>query len=819
MKTLTYQDLLDDCLNPTDANNEPILNAQGNRVSFQSLEELKSYVVSLSSTICENRKNKLQKLKECQMSVRTEAANLRHSIKTLLNDIPSFCGGLANTISELDRDKIIKDCSEILNVLEEYESNISILCERFEHGKIRISSIGQARQGKSTFTQLYTGLGEELIPTHEGDVDTTGTVCVLQHTETDATSYSIEYYKEQDVLDTINYYIEQIRISKNDPQWKLCGISEFTSINQLKPLIGKFDVNKIDENCKSGNTVGIKIISGLRPYFQEPSGDVKWYECLTGRKVSSSSIEEVRKHMLMYDPSLLYLATKRIDILCKFKKNSQLFQNFEVVDTKGGGTKAGLAVNNEILSSIQNSDAVFSICLLENSTDYGIYEDLLRPRYKNNEVFMQKHFVILNPREGTSIDNGRKVMSAYNLCNIAYGNSLVDDNAKDFAELVIANMLLRIATLVDNFDKDRIAKCNEAQIIINERINSLRSIIAGIEPFLFDEKCALGNKVVEFVRNARKYIENKLVESNSEQATKKTYKDFYKERATLYELITNDNVITDIDKLKKNSKKPEIADNMQDDDLVQKEIEEALKVVYEKLSPSIKLNEEHVGQYIEEKTILLVRRISRSVNYLSQQKEIGESIRREIFNKLWECFKLDVIFAVKDWTDSHVMSCNFFDGLCAVNEPMVNSPLSNIDLIHPYNVLRCYFKGDQTIKDDPEFQMQEKFEYGASDDIYINNNRLRYALSKEMYRTKLHELLVKHYNQSFDVVPKLCKEVRKLLTGDLRIADECYPFYSLHNEILDDSDRAKIELSNRWVDISKANASIKNLSISEFNIE
>ena len=508
MKTLTYQELLADCLKPTDANNNPFLDAQSNQISFQDLEELKSYVVNLSSTICENRRSKKDDIKKCQKIISTEAAKLRKSIKTFIEDIPSFCGGLANTVSESEKNRIINECTEILDALDVYESNISILCDRFEHGKIRISSIGQARQGKSTFTQLYTGLDNELIPTNEGDKDTTGTVCVLQHTETETMSYRIEYYKEQEVLDTLNYYIKQIRDAKKDSQWKLGGIYEFTSINQLIPLIGKFEVNKIDENCESGKTVGAKILSGLSPYFKTPIGDIKWYNCLTGKQAPVSSLEEVRKHMLMYDPSLLYLATKRIDILCRFPKNGQLFQHFEVVDTKGGGTKAGLAVNNEILSSIQNSDAVFSVCLLENSTDYGIYEDLLRPNYKNDEVFMQKHFVILNPREGTTLDNGRNIMSNYNLCNIAYGNSLVDDKAESFSDLVVANMLLRIATLVDKFDKDRIKKCNEAQCIINKRINSLCSLVSGFEPFLFDEKSALSYKVIEFVKNAREYIES-----------------------------------------------------------------------------------------------------------------------------------------------------------------------------------------------------------------------------------------------------------------------------------------------------------------------
>lgn len=818
MKTLTYQELLADCLKPTDANNNPILDAQGNQISFQDLEELKSYVVNLSSTICENRRSKKDDIKKCQKIISTEAAKLRKSIKTFIEDIPSFCGGLANTVSESEKNRIINECTEILDALDVYESNISILCDRFEHGKIRISSIGQARQGKSTFTQLYTGLDNELIPTNEGDKDTTGTVCVLQHTETETMSYRIEYYKEQEVLDTLNYYIKQIRDAKKDSQWKLGGIYEFTSINQLIPLIGKFEVNKIDENCESGKTVGAKILSGLSPYFKTPIGDIKWYNCLTGKQAPVSSLEEVRKHMLMYDPSLLYLATKRIDILCRFPKNGQLFQHFEVVDTKGGGTKAGLAVNNEILSSIQNSDAVFSVCLLENSTDYGIYEDLLRPNYKNDEVFMQKHFVILNPREGTTLDNGRNIMSNYNLCNIAYGNSLVDDKAERFSDLVVANMLLRIATLVDKFDKDRIKKCNEAQCIINERINSLCSLVSGFEPFLFDEKSALSYKVIEFVKNAREYIE-KLLKNDPTQASKKTYKDFYTEKATLYELITNDNIIANIDDLKLDPKKPKMSDNLQEEDLVQKEITEALSVVYDKLIPSIKLNEEHAGQYIEEKTILLVRRISRSVNNLSQQKEIGEIIRREIFNNLWKIFNLNVIFHEEVWTDSLVKSCGFFDGLNAVNVPMVNSPLSNIDLIHPYNVLRCYFKGDQSIKEDPKFEIQEKFDYGINDERYINDTRLQYFLSKETYKTKLHDLLVKHYNQSFDVIPKLCKEIRKLLTGDVFIADECYPFYSLHNEILDDTDRKKIDLSKTWKKISEANASITNLSISTLKID
>ena len=92
MKTLTYKDLLADCLKPTDANDNPILDAQGNQISFQNLEELKSYVENLSSTICNNRISKKEELKKCQETIRTEATNLRESIKTIIEGIPCFCG-------------------------------------------------------------------------------------------------------------------------------------------------------------------------------------------------------------------------------------------------------------------------------------------------------------------------------------------------------------------------------------------------------------------------------------------------------------------------------------------------------------------------------------------------------------------------------------------------------------------------------------------------------------------------------------------------------------------------------------------------------
>ncbi|MBO5628916.1 MAG: hypothetical protein J5965_07530 [Aeriscardovia sp.] len=596
------------------------------------------------------------------------------------------------------------------------------------------------------------------------------------------------------------------------------GISEFTSINQLKPLIGKFDVNKIDENCKAGKTVGTKILSGLKPYFQEPKGNIKWFDCLTGIKKPAESLEEVQRHMLMYDPSLLYLATKRIDIWCQFKKNGQLFKNFEVVDTKGGGTKAGLAVNNEILSSIQNSDAVFSICLLENSTDYGIYEDLLRPKYKNDEIFMQKHFAILNPREGTDMANGREMMASFNLCNIAYGNSLVDGNAKDFSELVIANMLLRIATLVDNFDKDRIEKCNQAQLTINGCIDDLCSRMENIKPFFFDEKKAILEKVLDFIKEARGYVDG-LMKEEATQTSKKEYKDYYVERATLYELITDDRAVIDIDTISKDPNKPKIDENKTEDDLIQDEIRKAINEVYNNLIPSVSINEEHVGQYIEEKLVLLNKRIARSVNRLSKQKEIGVQKRQEFFDKLWKIFKLDIIFQEEQWKDTLVKSCSFFEALNEVNVPMMDSPLSGKDIAHPYNVLRNYFKGDQTVKDNPVYNIQEKFEYGVGDEAYINDDRLKFFLTKEIFRSKVHELIVKKYNQSFDVVPTLCKGVRKILTGDILNANECYPFYAIHNVILDGNDRDKIELSKKWDELIKAKMSIKRLNISNIKLD
>lgn len=816
MRTLTYQDLLADCLNPVDVNNEPIKDSEGNQISFQSLDELKTYVVNLSASICQNRKNKLSKVKECQESIKKEAASLRQNIEALMDSIPFFVGGLANTVTEEGKDAIIKDCRGILQALDEYETNISILCERFEHGKIRISSIGQARQGKSTFTQLYTGLGEDKIPTHEGDTDTTGTVCVLHHTETGAESYSIEYYKEKDVLDTLNYYIGKIREAKNDPQWNLCGISEFTSIEQLKPLIGNFDVDSIDKDCESKKTVGVKIISGLKPYFQKPEGNVKWYNCLNGATKPATSLKEVQRHMLMFDPSLMYLATKRIDIYCQFKKNGQLFQNFEVVDTKGGGTKAGMAVNNEILSSIQYSDAVFSICLLENSTDYGIYEDLLRPKYKNDPIFMQKHFVILNPREGTEMTKGREVMASYNLCNIAYGNSLVNNDAEDFSELVVANMLLRIATLVDNFDKDRIEKCNQAQSTINNSIEDLSVRVGSIKAFNFDEKDAVTKKIVSLVKKAREYVEG-LIRQEETQSQKKEYKDYYSERATLYELITDNRAVIDIDKIEKASNKPNIRKELDDKEFAEEEIREAIKEIYSELIPSVLVSEEHVGQYIEETLVLLNDRIARSVNRLTRQREIGIAERQNIFNKLWEIFELNVIFKEEQWNDSLVKSCVFFEALNEVNIPMVESPLTNKDLAHPYDVLRFYFKGypnNNTTKDDPSYKIKEKYEPGIKDEEYLNKIRLQYVLARETSKCDIHKKITDKYNQSFDVVPTLCAEIRKLLTGDKLIANKCYDFYSVHNVVLEKEDRDRINLSKKWKELTKANMSIKKLDVS-----
>lgn len=815
MKTLTYQDLLADCLNPVDVNNEPIMDSEGKQISFQNLDELKSYVVNLSASICQSRKSKLSKVKECQEAIKSEATSLRQNIQALIDGIPSFVGGLANTISEEEKDVIVKDCKDVLSALEEYETNISILSERFEHGKIRISSIGQARQGKSTFTQLYTGLGEDKIPTHVGNVDTTGTVCVLHHTETESESYSIEYYKEQDVLDTLNYYIEEIR-EKKGKHWNLCGISEFTSIDQLKPHIGKFDVDDIDKGCKPSETVGEKILSGLKPYFQKPEGKTKWYDCLTGTKKKVTSWDEVKKHMLMFDPSLMYLATKRIDLYCQFEKNGQLFQSFEVVDTKGGGTKAGLAVNKEILSSIQYSDAIFSVCLLENSTNYGIYEDLLAPKFKNDPIFMQKHFVILNPRDGSEMTSGVDTMERYHLCNIAYGNSLKNEDAQDFSELVIANMLLRIATLVDNFDRDRIEKCNQAQTTINKKIEDLSKRVGSIKTFNFEEKDAITKKIVSLVKEAREYVEN-LKQKESSQSQKKGYKDYYSERATLYEMITDNRAVIDIDKIEKASNKPSINKNLEDKEFAEEEIREAIKKIYCELKPSVEVNEEHVGQYIEETLVLLNDRIVRSVNRLTRQREIGNADRQEIFNKLWEIFRLNVIFEEEQWKDSLVTSCDFFEALNEVNKPMVEPPITNKDLAHPYDVLKYYFKGypnNSTTKDDPSYKIREKYEPGIRDEEYLNVARLQYVLAKELSRCEIYKKITEKYNLSFDVIPTLCAEIRNLLTGDKLIASKCYDFYVVHNEILSEKDRDRINLSKKWRELANANMSIKKLNVS-----
>ena len=68
------------------------------------------------------------------------------------------------------------------------------------------------------------------------------------------------------------------------------------------------------------------------------------------------------------------------------------------------------------------------------------------------------------------------------------------------------------------------------------------------------------------------------------------------------------------------------------------------------------------------------------------------------------------------------------------------------------------------------------------------------------------------------MILKLCKDIRNLLYGGGLIAEMCYPFYALHNEILEGKDREKIELSKKWSELSKASISITHLNVSNIKL-
>lgn len=849
MKSFDLQQLRLDCLNPKHIDGTP-LKHDGAEIQFSRLEELDEYITTLTTKMCEKRRQNVELIESDYKEVQRDIPILIENISKIKEHVNFFLKSkdVSKNLTNDKCNRIIECCESIIKKAEEYKLNIETMYERFSRGTIRISAIGEAGQGKSTFAKYYTGLANGVIPTHKTEnEETTGTVCTLIHTDSDEIKHVASYYTRQEILDTLNYYLDEIKEvtgNRDNPDFRLVGgVTKFVDFDRdVVENIGKFRIDDIPYNSR----LTTDLRKGIEAFFaktEEIRGGF-WYDFLGKNPCELSSQEEQQRHILMTDRSSLYLAVKEVKTYIRFPKNGEIFTNFEIVDTKGIGSAAGAHAIREVCSAIDSSDAVFSIQAIQTGTGFPFYNHrYLISKYGGDKMFKSKHFMILNPHPGSKCEialdtlRGMGLAGDYAYCGALYAvdcprtqcvikehdenmdcilSCKKNEQCRDFVDNVVRNMLLRVSTMVYDLDKDRITKRRKDKNTLFESIALLSQELLDVEDYTYKNKeDVLLNKIRGFFKEIQDYVSGMNVKE--EENSDKDYV-YYLEQGTeitLYDIITSEG-----GELQKSEKKFVAKTQSEVNDakvFIKREIKEGLNDSFDTFAKHYKdrawSEREEVGSFIDDFGDGLSKRIARVLLKLNSQKELEPKVREEISNEIWRILGLNAIFPESQgqWRGELIRTSNkVFEHLDNVFAPTLADAKQPKSLFTPYLLLCKYFN-----KNVGSIELPNVDEHGFISDNkeYINKERLIDVSTEVLYKLGIHDLVKDIYNSHSENCQRAA--LKKKLESLVHVkddAEECLEFYSMYSSyILTEEEQEKIELAISWKTIKELNRQIQDI--------
>lgn len=240
----------------------------------------------------------------------------------------SFLGAIGNISERISEQRVM------------FEKNRA----RFQRKTITIAVIGEARIGKSTFLQSFTGLNDNQIPAKAGNT-CTSTQSIISHIDADNGYAVVHYYSKEEFLNKI------VRTHYKKLGWDpscLVTISDFQRdfVNHERPV----------------DAVEIKIYDNLKPYydnFDEICRNVfdqfKQKETINDLDTVSDFVTYTEENGIVYSRPA-NLVVKKVEIFCKFPVDD--VGQISVIDTPGMGTDTEDR-DKDILEDVLNNSADF----------------------------------------------------------------------------------------------------------------------------------------------------------------------------------------------------------------------------------------------------------------------------------------------------------------------------------------------------------------------------------------------------------------------------------------------------------------------------
>lgn len=275
------------------------------------------------------------------------------------------CRTLSAKAKSIDDPKLQKQCMDMLSqvrvpmeVLTQTDRVLTRMQEvisRFERDSLNIATVGRARQGKSTFLQAVSNLGNDIIPAFDAG-DCTGAVSIIHNDptmEAGQVRVDLTFRTKEEMLDIVKGYINNISPEYLQNHPLEYDHIQYISLSDLEKTMASWDAE-----AKTQLDHLEKIVNEYNGTSNSKSVSIR---DLCGRSgMSLSDPNEIRKYVAQYNGKKIvdplredyysYLAVSRAEIYCRFSDD---VGKLVLVDTIGlGDTQLG--IETSMLETVDN---------------------------------------------------------------------------------------------------------------------------------------------------------------------------------------------------------------------------------------------------------------------------------------------------------------------------------------------------------------------------------------------------------------------------------------------------------------------------------
>lgn len=435
------------------------------------------------------------------------------------DSICSFFSQIKQILSRLkvdatNRTALLQLFDDIESEYDKYELKTRSLATRFKNNKIRILAFGSKSQGKSSFIQTFTKLGDDIVQTKKtGNRDKTGTTCIYYHKEgisKEDPEIKVIFRKPDEIKDIINKSLQSLSIAG----LKIDDKTSFKTWEELAKVLN--DRTKKEkaftdiEKCKQDGDISVPGFGAhkatLQSFFDPDSDysdinssvDSKYFDKDGGKSIEKADLPKYND-MQYSGGGKKYQVVSEIHISLDLEC-SNMFKDIEICDTKGMSVEAGgSSWEEELYKEIGNCDAAFSIQMDGNQavgqSSEKFYEDLNSVRSNHSydlKDLRLKHYIIWNAFDNcdpSEVEKNAKKLIDRDLAHNLYIGALKDKakygdtslGIKEFVNFVIYDMIKSIVVNTNETDKNLLKDLASCKNKIENLQKLLSKLLVDIE--------------------------------------------------------------------------------------------------------------------------------------------------------------------------------------------------------------------------------------------------------------------------------------------------------------------------------------------------